>query len=80
MSEINEGTLERLRKLVEGMGLSENDVLTELIVIGKTSNLDNGKVGICYNHDTKDWVVRAGMLSAAADIEDVTEISNVDED
>ena len=75
MTTVNEGVLERLRKLVEGMGIEDGDAVTELIVIGKTSNLEDGRVGICYNWDSKDWVIRSGMLHAAMDIEDEQQIS-----
>lgn len=72
---VSDGVLDRLRRLIEGLQIQEDDAVTELIVIAKTSNLSDGRVGLCYNHDTKDWIIRSGMLQAALDIEDETKIA-----
>lgn len=69
MTTVNKGLLERLRKLVEGLEVEEDQVVTDLIVIAKTSSMKDSRVGVCYNFDTGDWVVRRGMLDAAVDIE-----------
>ena len=66
---MNEGLLDRLRKLVEGLDIKEDQVITDLLVIAKTSSMSDDRVGLCYNFDTKDWIVRRGMLDAAVDIE-----------
>lgn len=72
--------LERLRKLVEGLGIEDDDMVTEIIVIAKTANLERGIVGICYNHDTKDWIIRRGMLDAVVDLETQSELVPKDEE
>lgn len=74
MSALNEGVLERLKKLVEGLGIEDDDMITEIIIIAKTSSMGRGRVGICYNYDTKDWVIRRGMLDAVVDLETQSEL------
>lgn len=69
MSVVNEGVLERLRKLVEGLELRDDQVLTDIIVVAKSVALDDNRVGVCYNFDSNDWLVRRGLLDAAIDIE-----------
>lgn len=79
MTEANEGILIRLRKLVEGMELDDRFV-TEIVVLVKTSNPNTGSVGIAYNYDTKDWIIRKGMLAVALDLEDGLELQSTDDD
>lgn len=71
---VNEGVIERIKKLVEGLGLTEEDLITEIIVVVKKSNAASGRVGLCYNHDTKDWIIRRGMLDAVLEIETSNDI------
>jgi hypothetical protein len=71
---VNEGVLDRLTKLVQGLELEEEDLVTEIIVVVKKSNSVSGRVGLCYNHDTKDWIIRRGMLDAVLEIETSNEL------
>jgi hypothetical protein len=71
---VNEGVLDRLTKLVRGLELGEDDLVTEIIVVVKKSNSTTGRVGLCYNHDTKDWIIRRGMLDAVLEIETSNEL------
>jgi hypothetical protein len=80
MSAVNEGVIARLRKLVEDMNIEEDRFITDIIIIMKTTNAESGLVGIVYNYDTKDWIIRTGMLSVAAQLEDSHEKVSVDGD
>jgi hypothetical protein len=75
-----ESIVQRLRTLVETMEVPEDRFVTEILLIMKTSNPSTGTVGIVYNYDTKDWVLRKGMLDIAMDLEDGLQLEPSEEE
>jgi hypothetical protein len=75
-----ESIVQRLRTLVETMEVPEDRFVTEILLIMKTSNPATGTVGIVYNYDTKDWVLRKGMLDIAMDLEDGLQLEPSEEE
>lgn len=71
----------RLASLIPDMGLAEEDMVTDIIILGKVVNPD-GRVSISVGMTCKqDWITRDGMLGAAIDlVEHASEWSSDGED
>lgn len=50
------------------MPMSDNDHLTEVLVIGKVHNLDTGSVSLLITSNDLDWITKWGLHTAAADV------------
>jgi hypothetical protein len=51
------------------MALDPNDRVTEVLVIGKLTNLETGDVGLVCASNDLDWIARWGLLAAAGEVE-----------
>lgn len=51
------------------MELSEQDRVTEIVVIAKTTDLDTGLVALVIASNELDWIAQGGLLAAARQVE-----------
>ncbi len=48
--------------------LSDHDRVTEVLVLAKTTNLENGDVALVIASNDLDWIAQAGLHAAAAQV------------
>ena len=54
------------------MELGEQDRVTEIVVIAKTTDLDTGDVALVIASNDLDWIAQAGLLAAAGEVQNST--------
>jgi hypothetical protein len=58
-----------LGPIVDGLGitlhLDPDDRVTDLLVIAKTADLGDGRVGLSVTSNDLDWIAKLGLLTAA---------------
>jgi hypothetical protein len=50
------------------LDLADDDRITEVLVIAKSTNLANGDVALTISVNDLDWIAQLGLLSAASQI------------
>lgn len=54
------------------MDLAEQDRVTEVVIIAKTTDLDTGEVALVIANNDLDWIAQAGLLAAAGEVQNST--------
>lgn len=69
MSSQHEGLTSRFQELIPELGVGEDDMVTDIMILAKSVNVQ-GQVSMHLAHTMReDWVLRQGFLRAALDIE-----------
>ena len=50
----------------------EQDRVTEIVIIAKTTDLDTGDVALVIASNDLDWIAQAGLLAAAGEVQNST--------
>lgn len=48
--------------------LADDDRITEVVVLAKSTNLDTGDVALVISSNDLDWIAQAGLLAAAQQV------------